>query len=211
MLAYYAARASAMRYELLSPALESVLSTYVEFFQEQFRHRRVLEIACGTGYWTEYIAETADYVLATDAVPEMLAAARSRDYRRHNVEVVRADAYSLASVPAGWTAGFHFQWFSHVPKSRASAFLSCFHSRLSRGARVVFGDNNDHGADPDQEGNLYQYRHLLGALIYRIIKNCPRERELLQLLEPWATSVRFRRFERDWFVWYELVKKELSD
>jgi ubiquinone/menaquinone biosynthesis C-methylase UbiE len=38
----------------------------------------VLEIACGTGLWTQALAGWADTVTAIDAAPEMVAIARDR-------------------------------------------------------------------------------------------------------------------------------------
>lgn len=204
MRAYYAARAPLMRYERLTPRVEQILDTYATFLQEMLRGQRVLEIACGTGYWTQRIAETAEHVHATDAVPEMVAMAAERRYARNNVTLQRADAYTLEGVQGDWSAGFHMQWFSHVPRAEVQGFLRIFHARLAPAARVVFGDNIDQGSDPDADGNLYQVRELQGHPPHRIIKNCPSEAELDALLSPWTRSATHRRFAGDWFVRYAL-------
>lgn len=39
---------------------------------------RVLEIACGTGLWTEALARSAETVTAIDAAPEAIEIARAR-------------------------------------------------------------------------------------------------------------------------------------
>jgi SAM-dependent methyltransferase len=206
MRSYYAARASSMQYDRLSTANQRMLSAYAEFLEAEFAGCAVFEVACGTGYWTQVIAASAQQVLATDAVPEMLELARRRQYSRGNVEFLLSDAYSLAGVRGGWTAGFHFQWFSHVPKSRVAAFLKRFHAKLAPRSRVVFGDNIDQGSDPDAEGNFYQDRSYPGIADQRIIKNYPSESELEAALGPQAVDIRHVRFERDWFVSYELAR-----
>ena len=94
-----------------------------------------------------------------------------------------------------------------VPRQKIGAFLSSFHAKLERGARVVFGDNLDEGEDPDAEGNLYQRRRLPGTRSHRIIKNCPSQRELDEMLAPFTRSVEHQRFERDWFASYELTSQ----
>ena len=181
-----------------------MLGTYADFLKAEFAGRSVIEVACGTGYWTQVVATTAQEVLATDAVPEMLELAKRRQYSRENVEFLLSDAYSLAGVRRDWSAGFNFQWFSHIPKSRVAPFLEQFHARLTAGSRVVFGDNLDEGSDPDEEGNLYQVRSCPGIPDQRIIKNCPSESALEEVLRPWAKTLRHVRFDRDWFVSYQL-------
>ena len=53
----------------------------------------VLEIACGTGLWTEALAGWADTVTAIDAAPEMVAIARDR-VRSAHVSFEVADVFS---------------------------------------------------------------------------------------------------------------------
>src|SRR2546429_1976632 len=75
----------------------------------------VLEIACGTGLWTEALAGWADTVTAIDAAPEAVAIARDR-VRPARVSFEGADVFS-------WNPGTPFDviffsaWLSHVPAS----------------------------------------------------------------------------------------------
>jgi len=195
-----------MQYEGLSPEVARVLGSYAEYIGDRLVDRGILEVACGTGFWTQKLAQRARSIVATDAAPEMLAIARSRQYPRFNVELVLDDAYLLEKVRDGFDGGFHFQWISHVPRSRLPAFLALFHRKLSPGATVVFGDNNDQGTDPDSEGNLYQERTLPDGSRHCVVKNWLTPQELRALLEPYAAVVQFEQFERDWFACYTLQK-----
>lgn len=204
MLAYYRARAPLMQYAALSPETERVLASYAEYFSDKLADRAVLEVACGTGFWTQKLARRARSVVATDAAPEMLDIARSRQYDRSNVELVLDDAYSLGNVRDGFDGGFHFQWISHVPRARLRRFLALFHAKLSREAVVIFGDNKDQGSQADSDGNLYQDRTLPDGSHHRVIKNWLQRDELRRLLTPYATVIELEEFERDWFVYYRL-------
>ena len=96
--------------------------------------RRVLEIACGTGHWTEIAAETAIHVVAADVSDRMLSVARAKGMPEDKVELRRADAYALYRTPGNFDAGLANFWFSHVPKERLEEFLWGFHQRLGPGA-----------------------------------------------------------------------------
>jgi len=58
----------------------------------------------------------------------MLSFARARSYPRSNVELSLRDAYSLGRLQRVFDGGFHFQWISHVPRSRLGDFFRVFHS-----------------------------------------------------------------------------------
>src|SRR5690242_8622382 len=60
-----------------------------------FGHGRLLEIAAGTGWWTQHLARRAA-VTALDYAPAMLAQNRSRlRGQGQRCELVRGDAYRL--------------------------------------------------------------------------------------------------------------------
>ena len=66
IIAYYHHRAGEYDKVYLNPAEQSDLLEATKFFQDIFYRKDVLEIACGTGYWTERIAKVANSVYATD-------------------------------------------------------------------------------------------------------------------------------------------------
>jgi SAM-dependent methyltransferase len=90
---------------------------------------RVLEIACGTGLWTEALAGWADTMTAIDAAPEAVAIARDR-VRPASVSFEVADVFS-------WDPGTRFDviffsaWLSHVPASRFGQFWQLLGSLLA--------------------------------------------------------------------------------
>ena len=143
----------------------------------------VLEIACGTGYWTERIAARARRIVATDVAPEPMAIARAKSYACP-VEFRVADAYALPDLPEAFDAAFAGFWWSHVPLSRRETFLHSLHERLSAGAKVVMFDNRyvegamQPIAETDAEGNTYQRRRLADGSENRVLKNFPSQREL---------------------------------
>src|SRR5438874_920005 len=97
--------------------------------------RRVLEVACGTGYWTVLVARTAAALVATDAVDEPMQIARAKEYGPHSVRFEIADAYALDPALGRFDAAMAIFWWSHVPRSRIGAFLSSLHAPLEPGAR----------------------------------------------------------------------------
>jgi ubiquinone/menaquinone biosynthesis C-methylase UbiE len=90
-LAYY--RAVANEYEdhtIDVPGQDELLSAI-----DSFRPTGdILELACGSGIWTESLLRSATTVTAVDGAPEMLARARNRVGRTPPVRFVEADLFS---------------------------------------------------------------------------------------------------------------------
>ncbi|HET8745814.1 MAG TPA: methyltransferase domain-containing protein [Ramlibacter sp.] len=204
---YYAARAPEYDRIYLKPERQADLRRIEAWLPTLFAGRSVLEIACGTGYWTRFIAPVATRVLAIDAAPETLQIARGR-VPGGEVEFAAGDAYALAPQAQGFEAAFAGFWFSHVPKSRIPAFLAGLHAALVPGARVVFLDNlyvegsSTPVSERDAEGNTYQVRTLQDGSTHRVLKNFPDEAELRAGTQGFARELRYHAWEYYWALEY---------
>src|SRR6266540_4592464 len=100
----------------------------------------VLELAPGTGIWTERLTRTARSVTAVDASEEMIAINRERmGEAAATVSYVQADLFAWEPTRRFDAAVFCF-WISHVPRERLDAFLQTVSHALDTGGRVFFVD-----------------------------------------------------------------------
>ncbi len=99
----------------------------------------VLELACGTGLWTQRLLNHARRITAVDASPEMLALSQQR-IRSPQVRHVQADLFNWR--PDGpYDVVFFSFWLSHVPPERFAAFWDMVASALASAGRVFFLDS----------------------------------------------------------------------
>jgi SAM-dependent methyltransferase len=170
-------------------AMEDLLAPVIAFVEPFVAGRDVLEIACGTGNWTQVLARRARSVLAMDINESMVAIARSKEYAGGAVSFLVDDAYGMASVRGGFQASFAADWWSHVPASRLRPFLRLLHSKLASESRVVFVDMlpQDHpDLTPyrrDEEGNLIHRRRLPDGHEFDVLKNFPKRDDVLAALD----------------------------
>ena len=133
---------------------------------------RVLEIACGTGVWTEAMAPLADTLTALDAAPEAVQIARER-VRSTNVTFEVADVFSWRP-DTRYDVVFFSAWLSHVPTSRFEQFWELLRGLLADDGRVLFLD--EHVDERDKETYLPSEaeiveRRLRDGSAFRIVKN----------------------------------------
>ena len=207
---YYRRRAREYEAIYAKPERQADLVWLRQHIPERLAGRRVLEVACGTGYWTVLAAKTAASVVATDAGEEPMRIAMSKDYGCANVRFEIADAYGLGDDLGRFDAALAVFWWSHVPLSRIAQFLAGLHRRLAPGARVLFMDNRyvDGSSTPiaerDGEGNTYQRRALADGSENRVLKNFPTQADLRSALAPHASAFSYRALEYYWLVEYTL-------
>src|SRR5215207_9688450 len=106
METYYARRAAEYEQIYRKPERQADLARMRDDIPALFAGKRVLEIACGTGYWTPLIAARAESVVATDFNEETLAIARTKSYPKKNVALQQADAYALPAFPRKFSAAY---------------------------------------------------------------------------------------------------------
>ena len=101
----------------------------------------VLELACGTGIWTERLLRSAATVTAVDGAPEMLTRARNRLKASRSVRLVQADLFTWTPDDRYDVVFFGF-WISHVPEARFESFWSLVANALRPGGVVFFFDDS---------------------------------------------------------------------
>ena len=101
----------------------------------------VLELACGTGLWTRFLAPRAQRLVAVDSSTNVIELNRSR-YGGPNVEYRQADIFEWAP-PAGerFDAIFFGFFISHIPPPLFAGFWRDLERWLAPGGSVFFCDD----------------------------------------------------------------------
>jgi len=207
---YYSKRAREYEQIYEKPERQRELTWLRERIPRLYRGRTVLEVACGTGYWTQFIARAAKRVYACDINDAVLEIAREKRIAPGRAEFFKADAVSLDGVPAGCNAAFAGFWWSHVKKSDLERFVRNLAARLEPGAVVGVLDNSYvEGSSTaisrrDAEGNTYQTRRLANGDEYEVLKNFPTAPELTQAVRAVAREARLEELQYYWFLTFTL-------
>lgn len=208
---YYADRAGEYDAIYSKPERQEDIRLLSGLLSEQLVDRNVLEVACGTGYWTQFYGPNTRSTIATDFNEEVLSIARSRLDAHDNIRVEQADAYSLKNIGGDFNAGIAAFWWSHLEKSKIASFLEVFHTKLSPRSRVVLVDNiyvegsSTAISRTDSDGNSYQIRQLQDGREYEVLKNFPTEAEFKSQVEPYGENIQFNKLTYFWCGCYTLV------
>ena len=211
MQTYYARRAAEYERVYQKPERQIELRALEAWLAVPFAGRRVLEVACGTGWWTPHGARDAASWLATDINDETLAVARAKAVPPC-VRFGLADAYALEGLRgAPFGAAFAGFWWSHVSRPRLPAWLATLHAQLEPGATVVFIDNRyvEGSSTPisrrDGDGNSYQQRPLDDGSTHEVLKNFPTRREAMQVIGERARDADWIESAHYWMLAYTLA------
>ena len=98
----------------------------------------VLELACGTGHWSEMLAEHAASLTCVDASGDMLRVHADR-IAAPNVHRIEADVFSWEPDRRYELAFFGF-WLSHVPDERMGDFWALVERALVSDGVAAFVD-----------------------------------------------------------------------
>lgn len=135
----------------------------------------VLELAPGTGIWTERLLRTAARITAVDASEEMVAISRAKlGSDRVMYRIADLFAWQPERQYDGVAFGF---WISHVPSDRLDGFLRTVAAALVPGGKVFFVDGRREPTTTAKDhvlpaiGDEVMARKLNDGRTYRIVKN----------------------------------------
>ncbi len=198
LIHYYRLRAP--EYEAIyyrdTPARNAELHAAEAGLVQRATGQTVCEFACGTGYWTAAMSQSAQSIVALDAAPEMIAEAQRKDFGCP-VELRVADMFAWIP-PQRYDLVVLGFWFSHHPRQNYAALFDVLFRAIKPGGLIWMIDNNppaegpsgdtvsSHSAGIDADGNNLRTRRLDDGAEHTIIKNYFTELELRSAIEPHA-------------------------
>jgi demethylmenaquinone methyltransferase/2-methoxy-6-polyprenyl-1,4-benzoquinol methylase len=200
---YYAARAKEYDKIYAKPERQQDLRAIEQWLPTKFADAEVLEVAAGTGYWTQFIAPVAKRMLALDASQETFSIAKTRAGCA-GVDWVVGDAYQMPLAGQKFDAVFAGFWFSHIPLEKLPAYVKYLNGFLKPGARVIFLDNlyvegnSTPLSERDAAGNTYQTRPLADGSTHKVLKNYPTELELSDLVSSFSRQFSYTTWQYYW-------------
>ena len=174
-----------------------------------FNRKYVLEIACGTGYWTKFLDQAYARVLATDISLEMLDLASSKGFNP-TIQFVAADAYNPPISRPKFDGAMANFWFSHIPRDKTKSFLSTLHNRLNPEATVLIVDSvfkKNLGGELVKKGNrrdTYKKRTLLSGKKFSILKNYYSKSELENIFSEFGKKLQIIYLSNFWLATYKV-------
>jgi len=169
---------------------------------------RILELGCGTGAWTEVLAEVADAVVAVDASAAMLDLARMHGEDLDNVEYRLADVLALpddlVDPDNKFTAVFMAGLWAHLTREQQDALLLVLKKRLGKDVLLVLFDDNyveeesATVARTDLLGNTHEFQVDADGQRHEVVKNYPTDSFLRKRLDKVAREIKVLRWEFYW-------------
>lgn len=201
LMDYYRARAEEYDAVYAKVERQGDIGQVMARLREQLAGRDVLEVAAGTGFWTETYAHAARSVIATDINPETLTVAERRCRWPSTVTFALADAFDLPRRGVdGCLVGF---FWSHVLRRDIARFVTGL-AAAAPGARLVVIDNrfvagsNRPISRTDESGNTYQERHLRDSSTWEVLKNFPTPDQVRRDLSAVADDVTVEELTYYW-------------
>jgi len=208
---YYAERAAEYDEVYRKPERQADLARLRELLPPLVAGKRVLEVAAGTGYWTQVLAGTAAAIMATDLNAETIAIATQRDYAPARVSMQTADAFGLDQVPGDFDLVFCGFWWSHIRRADVPRFLAGVRARTGPGTGLVLLDNrySEGSSQPitrtGPDGDTYQQRQLNDGRSYEVLKNFPDRPQLEADLAGAAVGLTWTELAYYWLAACELA------
>ena len=205
LVTYYKDRANEYEKIYALPERQEDLAAATELLQELFQGKEVFEIACGTGYWTERIAQTARSIFATDINQNVVDLAKNKKYPGEKVVFEVADLFGYRPERKYESLFAGFIW-SHILLQDLDRFVRTAADFVAPGGMLVLMDNNyvPESNRPithtDEMGNTYQTRKLEDGSTHLVLKNFSTEDLLREKWKNAAAGIEYINLQYYWIL-----------
>jgi ubiquinone/menaquinone biosynthesis C-methylase UbiE len=191
-----------------NPDRQAELGAMYTASRRALRDRRILDLACGTGYWTKVVSEQAASITGVDINSGTLAEAR----RKHFVcptDLVRADFFRLPFQEGHFDALLATYTISHVRREDIGLLHDEVRRLVKPGSPAFICDNNavcEQISDltwDSEHVNSYRRRRLESGEEFSILKNYFKEDELAGIFSSWGT---IERLAYDTYYWSVILR-----
>lgn len=165
---YY--RARAQEYDGSIAAASEMMRLGKSLLRNLGHFDSILELACGTGIWTETLLQMGNNVTAMDAAPEMLDIARQK-LSDERISFQQADLFHWEPVQK-YDLIFFANWLSHVPPAALDEFLNKVRRSIQPGGHLAMIDQYL-PSDSDKQvarDDIYATRPLEDGRRFTIVK-----------------------------------------
>lgn len=123
------------------------------------KDKNVLEIGCGSGYWTKFLSQNSKKVYAIDLIPKPLFSSDNLVYiensdMQYNCSAIESDSIDFA---------FSFGVFCHLSKEACEEYIKDTMRVLKKGGTAIFMYSDDNGLKKFYNDDTFQASRIYGA------------------------------------------------
>jgi ubiquinone/menaquinone biosynthesis C-methylase UbiE len=203
---YYALLGEAVEDKYLEPDMDEDIDDMSIHLGNVLAGHTVLELGCGTGFWTEVVAESAQSVLAVDINANLVDMARGRGMLDGKVSFRVADALDLPEDIGSFSAVLVSFLWSHLTKGEQEKLLATLKKRLGKDVLLVILDDSfvegfsETIARTDADGTTYEILTAPQGERFELPKSYQSDSALRKRLGNVGKEIKIERIEFFWIL-----------
>lgn len=203
---YYALLGEAVEDKYLEPDMDEDIDDMSIHLGNLLAGHTVLELGCGTGFWTEVTAESALSVLAVDINANLVDIARERPMAEDKVSFRVADALDLPEDIGKFSAVLVSFLWSHLNKKEQEQLLATLKKRLGKDVLLVILDDSfvegfsETIARTDADGTTYEILTTPEGERFEVAKSYQSDSALRKRLGNVGKEIKIERVEFFWIL-----------
>jgi SAM-dependent methyltransferase len=203
---YYALLGEAIEDKYLEPDMDEDIDDMSIHLGNLLAGHTVLELGCGTGFWTEVVAESAQAVVALDINANLVDIARERGMPEGKVNFRVGDALDLPEDIGKFTAVLVSFLWSHLNKKEQESLLATLKKRLGKDVLLVLLDDSfvegfsETIARTDADGTTYEFLTLPSGERFEVPKSYQSDSALRKRVGTVGKEIKIERVEFFWIL-----------